>query len=159
MKTNQLRSELLFLLAVAALLFCGRSFAQEKTQEQPNFLVIVADDMGFSDVGAFGGEINTPNIDKLAEEGVRYTNFYVAPTCSPTRSMLLSGMDSHLAGLGNMYEKTAQNQMDVVGYEGHLRTDIPALSEILKENGYHTYMAGKWHLGKAKEYLPRARGF
>ncbi len=159
MKTNQLKSKMLSLLALTLLLLCGRTYAQESTKDQPNFLVIVADDMGFSDVGAFGGEINTPNIDKLAEEGVRYTNFYVAPTCSPTRSMLLSGMDSHLAGLGNMYEKTAQNQMDVVGYEGHLRTDIPALSEILKENGYHTYMAGKWHLGKAKEYLPRARGF
>ncbi len=159
MKTRQLKSELLFLLIFMAYLVSGISFAQEKSKNRPNFLVIVADDMGFSDMGAFGGEINTPNLDKLAQEGVRYTNFYVAPTCSPTRSMLLSGMDSHRAGLGNMYEKTAQNQMDMVGYEGYLRTDIPALSEILQSNGYHTYMAGKWHLGKAKENLPHSRGF
>ncbi|NAY91296.1 sulfatase-like hydrolase/transferase [Muricauda sp. JGD-17] len=159
MKTNKVKSEMFALVALMVVFISGQMNAQTKKTDQPNFIVIVADDMGFSDVGAFGGEINTPNIDKLAQDGVRYTNFYVAPTCSPTRSMLLSGMDSHLAGLGNMYEKTAQNQMDVVGYEGYLRTDIPAISEILKDNGYHTYMAGKWHLGKAKENLPHSRGF
>jgi len=133
--------------------------AQEPKNEKPNFLVIVADDMGFSDLGSFGGEINTPNLDKLALEGVRYTNFYVAPTCSPTRSMLLTGIDNHLVGLGNMYEYTAPNQLHEKGYEGHLNKDAPTIAEILKENGYHTYMTGKWHLGKGKENIPEAKGF
>ncbi|MFV1884276.1 MAG: arylsulfatase [Balneola sp.] len=133
--------------------------AKAQQSDQPNFLIIVADDMGFSDMGAFGGDIRTPNLDELAYEGVRFTNFYVAPTCSPTRSMLLTGIDNHLNGLGNMYEKTASNQLDKPGYEGHLKTDIPTLPEILRDNGYHTYMAGKWHLGKSKEHLPGARGF
>jgi len=128
-------------------------------QDQPNFLVIVADDMGFSDVGAFGGEINTPNIDRLAKEGTRYTNYYVAPTCSPTRSMLLTGIDNHLVGLGNMYEYTASNQLNEKGYEGYLTNDAPTIAEILRDNGYHTYMAGKWHLGKDKDHIPLAQGF
>lgn len=128
-------------------------------ENRPNFVIIVADDMGFSDMGAFGGEINTPNLNQLANEGIRFTNFYVAPTCSPTRSMLLTGYDNHLVGLGNMYERTPSNQRDVPGYEGYLRLDYPTMAEILKKNGYHTYMAGKWHLGKAKNHLPHARGF
>lgn len=154
MKTNKIfNSMILLLISVLSMSL----IAQEK--KQPNFLVIVADDMGFSDLGSYGGEINTPNIDKLAQEGTRYTNFYVAPTCSPTRAMLLTGMDNHLVGLGNMYEKTAPNQMNVPGYEGVLRTDFPTIAEILKDNGYHTYMAGKWHLGKSRNHIPRARGF
>lgn len=127
--------------------------------DQPNFLIIVADDMGFSDMGAFGGEISTPNLDKLANEGTRYTNYYVAPTCSPTRSMLLTGIDNHLVGLGNMYEYPAPNQLNEKGYEGYLSNDVPTIAEILKENGYHTYMAGKWHLGKGIKNIPAARGF
>lgn len=133
--------------------------SQQKDTNPPNFLIIVADDMGFSDVGAFGGEINTPSIDKLADEGTRYTNFYVAPTCSPTRSMLLTGIDNHLVGLGNMYEYTASNQLNENGYEGYLTNDVPTIAEILKDNGYHTYMAGKWHLGKDKDHIPAAQGF
>ena len=155
MKTNYLK--LVMMLMFSVILTKVKVNAQ--TEEQPNFLIIVADDMGFSDMGAFGGEINTPNLNELAFEGTRYTNFYVAPTCSPTRSMLMTGKDNHLVGLGNMYEKTAPNQLNQPGYEGHLRTDVPTIAEILKDNGYHTYMAGKWHLGKAREYLPRARGF
>ncbi|SHG89963.1 arylsulfatase [Flagellimonas flava] len=150
---------MLSLLALIVLLLCGKTYAQEKTKDQPNFLVIVADDMGFSDVGAFGGEINTPNIDKLAQEGTRYTNYYVAPTCSPTRSMLLTGIDNHLVGLGNMYEYPAPNQINEKGYEGFLSKEVPTIAEILKDNGYHTYMTGKWHLGKNKEHLPSACGF
>ena len=140
-------------------LFSSGMVAQDSTEERPNFIVIVADDMGFSDMGAFGGEIHTPNLDKLALEGVRYTNFYVAPTCSPTRSMLLTGMDNHLVGLGNMYEYPAPNQLNEKGYEGYLTKDVPTISEILKDNGYHTYMAGKWHLGKDSEHIPAAQGF
>jgi len=144
---------------VMMILFTGILSITLNAQDQPNFLVIVADDMGFSDVGAFGGEINTPNIDRLAKEGTRYTNYYVAPTCSPTRSMLLTGIDNHLVGLGNMYEYTASNQLNEKGYEGYLTNDAPTIAEILRDNGYHTYMAGKWHLGKDKDHIPLAQGF
>lgn len=75
--------------------------------KRPNFLVIVADDLGFSDIGAFGGEINTPNLDRLAYAGVRFTDFHSAPACSPTRAMLLTGADHHVAGLGTMLEVAA----------------------------------------------------
>ena len=148
-----------YILFVFIGLFSGHIHAQETAQDKPNFLVIVADDMGFSDVGAFGGEINTPSIDKLAQEGTRYTNYYVAPTCSPTRSMLMTGIDNHLVGLGNMFEYTASNQLNVKGYEGYLNNEAPTIAEILKDNGYHTYMTGKWHLGKDKEHIPAAQGF
>lgn len=145
------------LFLILLLLVLGQlAFAQSR---QPNFILIVADDMGFSDMGAFGGEISTPNLDKLASEGVRYANYYVAPTCSPTRSMLLTGLDNHLVGMGTMHEYMAPNHEGQPGYEGVLRTDVPTIAEILRDNGYHTYMAGKWHLGKERSHLPRARGF
>ncbi len=82
----------------------------EQKNKRPNILLIVADDLGYSDLGSYGGEINTPVLDKLAQQGVRYTDFYVSPTCSVTRSMLLSGTDNHIAGLGNMGELAAPNQ-------------------------------------------------
>lgn len=126
---------------------------------QPNFLVIVADDLGWSDLGAFGGEIATPNLDALAIKGVRLTGFHTAPTCSPTRAMLLSGTDNHRAGLGNMAELTAANQKGKPGYEGHLRPDVASLAERLGAGGYRTLMSGKWHLGLTPEQNPQARGF
>ena len=95
----------------------------------PNFLVIVADDMGFSDMGAYGGEIHTPNLDRLAQQGTRFTEFYVGSTCSPTRSMLLTGIDNHRTGLGNMYERTAPNQLGRIGYEGILSTQVPTVAD------------------------------
>jgi len=126
---------------------------------RPNIVIILADDMGYSDMGAFGGEIKTPNLDALATGGVRFTNFYTHATCSPTRSTLLSGVDSHRNGLGNMDEWTAPNQAGVDGYEGHLNERVATLPQLLKDAGYHTYMVGKWHLGKAPNLIPAARGF
>jgi arylsulfatase len=126
---------------------------------RPNILLIVADDLGYSDLGSFGGEIHTPNLDELARRGVRFTSFCTAPSCSPSRSMLLSGTDSHVAGLGNMDEWTAPNQRGVPGYEGYLNKGVVSFVNLLRDGGYHTYMVGKWHLGKQPDLIPRARGF
>ena len=131
----------------------------EQKDKRPNFLLIVADDMGYSDLGSYGGEINTPVLDGLAKKGVRYTDFYVSPTCSPTRSMLLTGTDTHVAGLGNMGELTAPNQMGKPGYEGVLNKRVVTVASLLRDGGYHTYMVGKWHLGLKPDQIPHARGF
>jgi arylsulfatase len=127
--------------------------------KRPNIVVILADDLGFADMGAFGGEIKTPNLDALASAGVRFTNFYTHASCSPTRSMLLTGVDTHRNGMGNMSEWTAPNQMGVPGYEGYMNNQVATLPQLLKGAGYHTYMVGKWHLGKQPDQIPRARGF
>lgn len=128
-------------------------------KKRPNVVFIMADDLGYSDVGAFGGEISTPNIDALATEGRILSDYHTAPTCSPTRSQLLSGTDHHLAGIGAMAELTPAHLKGQPGYEGYLNNKSLSLAEILKDNGYHTYMAGKWHLGLTEEYSPKARGF
>jgi len=131
----------------------------EDAPRRPNIVIILGDDMGFADMGSFGSEIKTPNLDSLAKEGVRFTNFYTHASCSPTRSMLLSGVDTHVNGLGNMDEWTAPNQRGVPGYEGYLNKQVATLPQLLKDAGYHTYMVGKWHLGKAPDLIPAARGF
>ncbi len=136
------------------------SIAQNINDDRrPNIVIILADDMGFSDMGSFGSEINTPNMDALAMDGVRFTQFYTHASCSPSRSMLLSGTDTHVNGLGNMSEWTAPNQKGIVGYEGILNNKVTTLPQILKDAGYNTYMTGKWHLGKSPKSIPRARGF
>lgn len=143
---------------------------------RPNFLVIVADDLGFSDLSCFGGEIRTPNLDKLASKGLRFTDFHAAAACSPSRAMIMTGTDHHIAGLGNLIEWTNradQNapskgeakhwstapQRGMPGYEGYLNERVAALPELLQDAGYLTLMAGKWHLGLTPERFPHARGF
>ena len=137
----------------------------------PNILLIVADDLGFTDLGSFGGEIPTPNLDALADSGIRLTNFHAAPVCAPARAMLLSGMDNHEAGIGSMNLKRMFDGGAEVsrehpgfgqpGYEGYLSYRVAALPELLRDAGYHTYMAGKWDLGRAlvEEHNPAGRGF
>jgi arylsulfatase len=137
---------------------------QETAEDQlsatrPNILLIVADDLGYSDIGSFGGEIATPTLDTLAAEGLRLSNFHVLPSCSPTRSVLLSGVDNHQAGLGSMGEFHTPEMEGYPGYVGHLNFEVAALPEVLKAGGYHTYMSGKWHLGFDEETSPHARGF
>jgi arylsulfatase len=115
--------------------------------------------MGWTDLGAFGSEIDTPNLDTLAEGGIKFTGFTVSVSCSPTRSMLLSGNDNHIAGLGNMGELLTENQKGKPGYEGHLNDRVVSLAEVLRDGGYHTYLSGKWHLGHKQGSLPFDRGF
>jgi arylsulfatase len=146
-------------LIVACATFFILSLPALAQEQKPNILLIVADDAGYADIGSFGGEIQTPNLDALAAVGVRFTQFNVNATCSPTRSMLLSGVDSHRAGLGNMAEFLAPNQKGKPGYEGYLSERVAPLPALLKDAGYNTYMAGKWHMGEEPEHYPAARGF
>ncbi|RDL36188.1 Uncharacterized protein BP5553_06800 [Venustampulla echinocandica] len=128
---------------------------------RPNFLIILADDLGYSDIGCFGSEIRTPHLDKLARNGARFTDYHTAAACSPTRSMLLTGTDNHIAGVGIMSEQKGQNpeRWDVPGHEGFLNHDVAAMSEILQDNGYHTLISGKWHLGYRPDNNAAERGF
>ena len=131
----------------------------EEAKSPPNVIIIVADDLGFSDIGPYGGEINTPVLDKVARESMLFSNFYVLPTCSPTRSALLTGNDNHVAGLGIMGEVKYPELEGLPGYSGHLTNEVATIPEILINHGYHTYMAGKWHLGEEEGQLPSDRGF
>ncbi len=127
--------------------------------KRPNILLIVADDLGYTDIGPFGAEIATPNLDKLASTGVKMTSFYASPFCSPTRAMLMSGSDNHLVGFGDMAELITPEQKGKPGYEGNLNERVVPMAQVLKDAGYRTAMAGKWHLGVAEQFSPAARGF
>jgi arylsulfatase len=147
---------------VAALALVSGVLGTPRTQaaeRRPNILLVVADDMSWTDLGSFGSEIETPNLDALASRGVKFTDFHASVSCSPTRSMLLSGTDNHIAGLGNMGELLTPAQRGKPGYEGHLTDRVVSLAEVLRTRDYHAYMAGKWHLGHAPEHFPHARGF
>lgn len=147
------------LLAAVALAACSAPPPVAKAAAKPNILLILADDLGYTDLGAYGGEIATPNLDRLARGGATLTSFYASPFCSPTRAMLMSGTDNHLAGFGDMAELMLPEQRGKPGYEGYLNTKVAAIPEVLKANGYRTVMAGKWHLGNAEGQSPAARGF
>ena len=136
-----------------------QSLVSTANSGRPNVLFITVDDMGYADLGAFGSEIPTPNLDALAYQGIRLTNFRTSPACSPSRAMLLTGADAHLAGLGNMQEELAPNQRGRPGYEGRLSNRVVTLAELLQSEGYRTYLSGKWHLGSTPDSLPSARGF
>jgi arylsulfatase len=127
---------------------------------RPNIVVILVDDMGWSDLGCYGSEITTPNLDRLARNGVRFTQFYNTARCCPTRSSLLTGLYPHQAGVGHMTEeRKGPDGKTLPGYSGHLNDRCVTIAEALKAAGYFTAMAGKWHVGHNYGVIPTKRGF
>ncbi|HAA11628.1 MAG TPA: arylsulfatase, partial [Cytophagales bacterium] len=115
--------------------------------------------MGLMDLGAFGGEIHTPTIDRLAEQGTKFTNLHASPVCAPSRAMLMTGSDSHLTGVPNLPEMLPEEYQEIPGYEGILNDRVQTIATRLKEQDYNTYTTGKWHLGHDENTLPNVRGF
>jgi arylsulfatase len=161
-------SRFLVVLGIGTLGVLGFSSLKETTEAQtnnsstdkrPNVVMIISDDMGYADMGAFGSEISTPNLDALAKQGMMLTNFHTGPTCSPSRSMILTGVSNHQAGLGTMYNKITDNQRGSSAYLGVMNDKVVTLATLLKDAGYHTYMTGKWHLGEEPGQMPIDRGF
>ena len=142
-----------WLLAIC-LISCGDGMDQDTPDNRPNMLLLVADDLGYADLGCYGGDIETPHIDQLAAEGIRFSRFHTSPLCAPTRAMLLSGNDSHIAGMG-----IQSSENSGFGYEGRLSERIVTIPALLRSHGYHTYMAGKWHLGRDSLSIPHSKGF
>jgi len=146
-------------IVLCLLILFSVNSAAANDSDKPNILFILADDLGYSDIGVFGSEIPTPNIDALAGNGMLLTNFYSSLACSPTRSMLMSGTDNHLAGLGVMGPPARADQKGKDGYVAYLNYRVASLANLMSDAGYNTYMTGKWHLGATVDTGPRVRGF
>lgn len=129
-----------------------------QTPEKPNILLILADDMGYSDLGCYGSDIDTPNIDRLADEGLRFTHFYNAARCCPTRASLLTGLYPHQTGMGGMVV-SQPGRREPGAYQGYLNDNCITIAELLKQAGYRTLMSGKWHVGEFRPVWPVDRGF
>ena len=149
-----------YILLLSVFLTFGCSIPRDEQPEtqRPNIFLIVADDLGYSDLGIYGGDISTPNIDELAKSGLLFTRFHTAVMCAPTRAMLLSGNENHLAGVGSQSGGTGIFA-GKFGYEGYLTNRIVPFPLLLHDAGYHTYITGKWHLGRTRETSPAAKGF
>lgn len=155
------KSSFIYLLAMATLSFgCNSSTEQQEQNSPPNIILIMGDDMGYSDIGCYGGEINTPNLDALAAAGIRFTQFYNTARCCPTRASLLTGLYPQQAGVGHMV-----NDRGTPAFQGDLSDKAVTIAEALKGAGYSTYMSGKWHVtpyvieNPDKKNWPRQRGF
>ena len=149
----------LILLLVFQLFTIG-VFAQDiSNSNPPNVVLILIDDSGLMDFGSFGGEAQTPNIDSLAKRGLMFTNMHASPVCAPSRAMLMTGSDSHLAGVANLPEMLPLEYQDLKGYGGVLDDSVQTIASRLKELDYNTYVTGKWHLGHDEKTLPTKRGF
>ncbi len=152
--------------AVLALPSCAHTGGAVAKKKRPNIVLIMADDMGYSDIGCYGGEIRTPNLDRLAADGLRFSQFYNTARCCPTRASLMTGLYPHQAGVGHMMSDLGHD-----GYRGDLNQNCATIAEVLGDSGYGTYMSGKWHVTKqvghwsgdmklvSKHNWPRQRGF
>ena len=148
---------LAFLLLAFLFLILGAVVA--KAAQQPNIILILADDLGFTDIAPYGSEISTPSLPALASEGISFTNYHTAASCAPSRAMLLTGVDNHRAGVASIPEAIPPEQSGFDNYQGVLGNNVVTVASLLEASGYHTYMAGKWHLGKERHQLPSRRGF
>lgn len=162
-RSNHSIHQIAILLTLCMSILISSSCSDQKTKPgKPNVIVILSDDMGFSDIGCFGSEIKTPNIDRLASNGLRFTQFYNTARCSPTRASLLCGLYPHQAGMGHLASSPVEEEE---GYRNDLSRNAVTLAELFKSNGYSTYMTGKWHLSQNiapdgdKSNWPRQRGF
>ncbi|MCH7822795.1 MAG: sulfatase-like hydrolase/transferase [Proteobacteria bacterium] len=157
--TRGLHLSLILLCCSAGCSHSGNdSSANSEPDNRPNILLLVADDLGYADLGIYGSDIETPNIDALAAQGMLFTQFHTAPSCAPTRAMLLSGNNNHVAGMAR------QGQIGLLdfairGYESSLSDRIVPFPRLLQDAGYHTYTVGKWHLGLELETSPHSAGF
>ena len=143
---------LLIVLGFSSPLQCANS-------TRPNIVFLLADDLGFSDIEPYGSEISTPTLSRLAADGITFTNYHTAANCAPARAMLLTGVSSHLAGVPNIPEMISPSQLRQANYQGVLGDNVVTIATLLEDAGYHTYLAGKWHLGSTPEKLPSRRGF
>ncbi|QNN42169.1 arylsulfatase [Pedobacter roseus] len=147
MRTFTKYSALFLIVSIGILTaFTNTPKPKKVVDKRPNIIVILADDLGFSDIGCYGGEIKTPNIDYLASEGVRFKNFYNTSRCCPTRAALLTGLYNHNAGIGEM-----TTDRNIEGYRGAITKNTVTLAEVLKDAGYRTAMSGKWHVSNTIE--------
>jgi len=157
LRNNRFRMITKSKLILLGILFGTSFFPLQKetpSQKPQNILLIVADDLGYADLGSFGGDIDTPHLDELANQGIRFSRFHSSPLCATSRAMFLTGNDNHIAGMGIQGRREG-----VEGYEGYLSERIITIPQLLQTKGYHTYMAGKWHLGAEPEHHPGKKGF
>lgn len=149
-----------WIIILSVLLGVGAPVAIAQEPARPNIVIILVDDMGYSDIGCYGGEIETPHLDRLAESGLRFTQFYNSGRCCPTRASLLTGLHPHQVGIGHMTEPPEQPVGITGPYQGFLNDNCTTIAQLLRNSDYHTLMSGKWHLGHhQRDTWPLQRGF